>query len=49
MGYIGCENNFKNLLAVCNAEIIAKLKKISLEQLSEQTTANAERLFNFPE
>ena len=28
---------------------IAKLRKISLEQLSEQTTANAERLFNFAE
>ena len=26
---------------------IAKLRKISLEQLSEQTSANAERLFNF--
>ena len=28
---------------------IAKLRKISLEQLSEQTSANAERLFNFAE
>ena len=28
---------------------IAKLRKISLEQLSEQTSANAERLFNFTE
>ena len=28
---------------------IAKLRKISLEQLSEQTSANAERLFNFSE
>ena len=31
------------------AGFIAKLRKISLEQLSEQTTANAERLFNFAE
>ena len=31
------------------AGFIAKLRKISLEQLSEQTSANAERLFNFTE
>ena len=31
------------------AGFIAKLRKISLEQLSEQTSANAERLFNFSE
>ena len=31
------------------ASFIAKLRKISLDQLSEQTTANAERLFNFAE
>ena len=23
MGYIGCENNFKNLLAVCNAAVVS--------------------------
>ena len=31
------------------AVFIAKLRKISLQQLSEQTTANAQRLFNFAE
>ncbi|MBT5086084.1 MAG: TatD family hydrolase [Deltaproteobacteria bacterium] len=31
------------------ANFIAKLKKITLEELAQQTTANAERLFNFPE
>ena len=31
------------------ASFIAKLKKITLEELAQQTTANAERLFNFPE
>ncbi len=31
------------------ASFISKLKKISLEKLSEQTTANAQRLFNFAE
>ena len=31
------------------ATFIAELREISLEQLSEQTTANAERLFNFVE
>jgi TatD DNase family protein len=31
------------------ATFIAELREISLEQLSAQTTANAERLFNFAE
>jgi len=31
------------------ATFIAKLRGISLEQLSEQTSANAQRLFNFDE
>ena len=31
------------------ASFIAKLRKISLEELAQQTTANAERLFNFAE
>ncbi|MCS5541566.1 MAG: TatD family hydrolase, partial [SAR324 cluster bacterium] len=29
------------------ATFIAELREISLEQLSEQTSANAQRLFNF--
>jgi TatD DNase family protein len=31
------------------AGFIAKLRKISLEELAQQTTANAQRLFNFDE
>ena len=31
------------------AGFIAKLRKISPEELAQQTTANAERLFNFAE
>ena len=31
------------------ATFIAELRKISLEQLSEQTSANAQHLFNFPD